>query len=99
MPTVWIVNKSNHSFEEAEQYGTVKFLSKGIMNRYAVNHMAREFEAALKDSAPDDFLVPCALNVMNIIAASILVTKHKKLNLLLFKKGVYMERNLVFENE
>ena len=96
MPTVWIVNKSNHNFEEAEQYGEVKYLSKGILNRYAVNNMARKFEELLASSTPEDYLVPCGLNVMNMIASSILVTKHKRLNLLLFRKGVYLERNLVF---
>jgi hypothetical protein len=96
MPTVWIVNQSNHDFAEAANYGEIKYLSKGSMNRYAVNNIARQFEEILKDSKPEDWLVPCALNVMNIIASAILSTKHGKLNLLLYKKGVYLERNLVF---
>ena len=96
MPTVYIVNRSYHDFDDASQFGTLKFLSNGIMNRYGTNFMARQFEEAMEGSSQDDYLVPCSLNVMNMIAAAIFVHKHGRLNLLLYKKGTYIERNLVF---
>jgi len=49
----------------------------------------------MKDSGPEDFIVPCSLNVMNIIAGAVFARKHGRLNLLLFKEGEYIERNLV----
>jgi len=97
MAKVWIVNKSYHDFEPAESFGEIKFLSDGLMNRYGVNYMARRFEELLKDSAPDDYMVPCSLNIMNIVAAAILVNKHSRLNLLIFKKGSYVERSISFD--
>lgn len=93
---VYIVNKSAHDFSVARFYGEVIFLSEGPVNRYAVNNMMRIFTEKMKDSQPDDYLVPCSLNVMNSIASAILAHKHGRLNLLLFKQGTYIERNIVF---
>ena len=90
---VFIVNKSAHVFGPAEKYGEVVFLSEGSMNRYATNSMVRQFESVMKDSSPEDRIVPCSLNVMNSIACAIFAHKHGRLNLLLYKDGVYIERN------
>lgn len=92
---VFIVNRSSHDFAPAKQYGEVKFLSSGSMNRYATNSMIRLFEDAMKDSDAGDYIVPCSLNVMNSIACAIFAHKHGRLNLLLYKDGVYIERNHV----
>ena len=95
MPTkrVYIVNKSSHDFKPAEKYGEVIFLSEGSMNRYATNSMVRQFGDTMKDSEKNDYIVPCSLNVMNSIACAIFAHKHGSLNLLLFKDGLYIERN------
>lgn len=96
MPTVYIVNKCYHDFNAAYPFGELKYLSAGTMSRYGTNFMARQFEEVMENSSPDDYIVPCSLNVMNMIAAAIFVHKHGRLNLLLYKKGAYIERNLVF---
>jgi hypothetical protein len=95
MGNVYIVNKSAHNFSAADKYGKVIFLSEGSMNRYATNSMIRQFELAMNDSSPEDYIVPCSLNVMNSIACAIFSKKHGTLNLLLFKDGNYIERNHV----
>ena len=96
MPTkVFIVNKSSHDFQPAEKYGEVVFLSEGSMNRYATNSMVRQFTDAMENSSPGDYIVPCSLNVMNSIACAIFAHRHGRLNLLLFKDGIYIERNHV----
>ena len=97
MPNVYVVNKSAHDFSEAKDYGNVVFLSEGIMNRYSVNNMHRLFTEVMKDSKEEDYIVPCSLQIMNLIAGAVFAVKHKKLNLLLFKEGKYLERNVVFE--
>ena len=96
MAKVYIVNRSTHDFSAAEEYGKLIFLSEGPMNRYSTNHMFRKFKEVMKSSHEDDYIVPCALNVMNSIACSMFTHKHGKLNLLLFKEGEYVERNHVF---
>lgn len=97
MPKVFIVNNSTHDFEAAKKFGDIIFLSEGPMNRYATNNMFRQFDTMLKDSSPEDLIVPCALNIMNTIACVLFAVKHKRLNLLLFKNGEYIERNHVFD--
>jgi hypothetical protein len=96
MIKVFIVNKSFHDFTAAKQYGEVIYLSEGPMGRYETNNMARQFELLIKDSKPEDFIVSCSLNVMNIVATAIFVAKHHRLNLLLWKDGRYIERSLIF---
>lgn len=96
MTNVYVVNKSSHDFSPAEEYGELVFLSSGPMNRYSTNNMAREFGEIMKDSSPGDYIVPCSLNVMNAIACAIFAHKHGTLNLLLFRRGEYIERNHVF---
>ena len=93
MTKVYIVNRSSHDFSAAEPYGGLVFLSEGPMNRYSTNNMHRVFKDMMKDSDEHDYIVPCALNVMNSIACAIFAHKHGKLNLLLFKDGNYIERN------
>lgn len=92
---VYIVNRSGHNFSAAEYFGTLVFLSEGPINRYAVNSMHRAFEDILKFSKPEDYIVPCSLNVMNSIACAIFAHLHGRLNLLLFKEGSYIERNIL----
>ena len=93
---VYIVNKSSHDFSAAKKFGEIIFLSEGPMNRYATNNMYRVFSEVLKDSNKCDYIVPCALNVMNSIACAIFAHLHGGLNLLLYKSGDYIERNHVF---
>jgi len=95
MRKVYIVNKSNHDFSPARNYGELVFLSEGPMNRYSTNNMMRAFTEKMRLSHDDDYIVPCSLNVMNSIACAIFAHKHGKLNLLLFKEGSYIERNHV----
>jgi hypothetical protein len=90
---VFVVNKSAHDFKPAEEYGEVIFLSEGSMNRYSTNSMIRQFKEIMEDSEKGDYIVPCSLNVMNSIACAIFANKHGCLNLLLFKDGIYIERN------
>lgn len=101
MSHVYVVNKSTnrgtgHDFSPAEKFGEIIFLSEGPMNRYSTNNMHRKFGEIMDKSGPEDYIVPCSLNVMNAIASSVFAVMHKRLNLLLFKDGEYLERNLVF---
>ena len=101
MSHVYVVNKSTsksgtgHDFSPAERFGNIVFLSEGPMNRYSTNNMHRKFTDAMEGSNGEDYIVPCSLNVMNSIACAIFAVKHGKLNLLLFKDGEYLERNLI----
>jgi hypothetical protein len=98
MTRVFIVNKSAHDFSEAEKYGELVFVTKGRLNRFSTNDMHRKAQDAFEGSEDSDWIVPCSLNVLNSIVCATFVAKHKKLNLLLFKDGKYIERNIVFNS-
>jgi len=94
---VFVVSKSAHDFSAAEDFGDLVFLSEGPMDRYAANNMHRQFEAEMRNSGPEDYVLLCGLSVMNVVATTIFVHLHGRLNLLLFKKGRYKEINLVYD--
>lgn len=96
MANVYIVNKSSHDFSDALRYGNPVYLSQGRMDRFATNNIHRQFSELMDGSSPCDYIVLCSLNVMNSIACAIFAHKHNCLNLLLYKNGSYIERNLVF---
>lgn len=96
MPNVYVVSNSAHDFSEAKKFGKLIFLSEGAMNRYHANNMVRQFSEYLKNSTAEDYLLLCGLSVMNSIACATFAVTHGRLNLLLFRKGRYVERNIVF---
>jgi hypothetical protein len=99
MSKVYIVNKSGHNFSDAERYGPIVFVTEGKLNRFAANDMYRQTTEAMKTSSPNDYIVPCSLNVLNSIVCATFAYKHGRLNLLLFKGGKYIERNIVFNQD
>lgn len=104
MPTVYIVNKGVHDHSDAERFGKLEFLSSGSVNRFATSRMYREFVEKLKDSKPEDYILPTGLTIMSIIACSIFAHMHGRVNLLVFKSanrdqnGHYVERQLMLDS-
>ena len=110
MPRIYVVNRSSHDFSPALEWGEeLIFLSEGSMNKYAITDMYRQFSERMDSSQPHDYILPCALSNMNLIAASIFAHKHGRLNLLLYKQGKdetgrfgkhkYIERTLMFDGQ
>ena len=99
MPNVYVINKAAHDFHEAEKFGTLVYLSKGSINKYAVNRIFRQFTLALAKSTADDYILLTSLTVMSVIACCIFVLRHGTLNLLLFKDDSYIARKLDMKGE
>lgn len=93
MSKVFVVNRSNHDFSRAEEFGELVFCTEGRMNRFATNDMIRRFSEVMSKSSEEDYVLLCSLNVMNAIACAVFAYKHGALNLLLYKDGKYIERN------
>lgn len=93
---VYIVNKGAHDYSAAKQYGDLVYLSNKPINRYATNNIYRIFIPILECSHQDDYILITSLNVMNVIACSIFVLMHGKLNLLIHrpKTNSYVDRKL-----
>ena len=97
-PKVYIINKSFHDFSCAERYGEIVYLSKGTINKYATNRIARQFSEALRGASENDYLLLTSLTVMNCIACVIFALRFKKLNLLLLKDNDYVCHRLDFSD-
>ena len=100
---VYVINKSIHDFSAASDYGEIIYLSEGSINRFNTSGIYRTFYPILSKSDKDDYILISGLTVMNLVAAFIFATKHKRLNLLLFKsyKGrkEYLERILIGDED
>lgn len=98
MTKIYVVNRGGHNHEDAKRFGEIIFLSEGLMNRYAVTQIYRQFATILRDSEPEDYILVTGLTIMNSIACSIFSRLHGRLNLLLYKSssdgGRYVERVL-----
>lgn len=96
MTKVYIINKGGHDHSDAERFGDLVYLSEGVMSRYGTTQIYRQFAEVLKDSSPNDYILPTGLSTMGHIACSIFVFLHGRLNLLLYKSnsngGKYVER-------
>lgn len=99
---VYVVNQSTHDYSNAEKFGDIEFLTKGNFHILNTSRMAREFIVALKYSNPNDYIMPCGLSVMSLIAGGIFILMHKRINLLIYFTdrqggGEYKARTLNFE--
>lgn len=94
---VWVINRSAHDFSDAERFGELHYLSNGPIIKTNVVDMDRQFNAKLEASSAEDYILPTSLSVMTAIACSIFVLRHRCLNLLLYKNGMYIERRLCYK--
>jgi len=95
LQTVFVVNKGGHDYMDATRFGRVAYLSEGSINKYSISKMYRTFAGRLKQSQAEDYIVISGLTVMACIACACFGHLHKRLNLLLFKSGRYVERRLI----
>lgn len=93
-PKVFVINRGGHDYSAAKRFGEIEFLSEGKKSRYAITEMYRDFAEKLKDSQPDDFLMPTSLKTMSMVASAMLAYMHGKVNWLLHKDGYYVVRTL-----
>jgi hypothetical protein len=85
----------------AECYGTLVPLSYHSMRKFNTQKMYNTFLPILTESSPEDFILLSGLSVMNGLAMSIFVLKHKRLNLLIHSRMLnrYEVREIHFSEE
>ncbi len=92
--TVFVPNKGAHDFSLALQYGDLHFLTEGRINPTAVGGLYRQLEQEMQNASSHDYLLIHSLPILNVLAATILVDRFRRLNLLIWRKDHYAERNL-----
>lgn len=82
---VWIVNKRNHDYHDAEKYGQIRALTSGKVNIFKVEQLAKEIKETLdKYANEDDYIVLAGYILANIIAVHYFLIKFGKANILIW---------------
>jgi hypothetical protein len=95
-PTAFICNKSHHDFRAVREWGVPVFLTEGWRDMYDVGTMWRLIKPKLDISYPEDFIVQTSLPILFSLATGIMVARHGVVHMLLFSKGIYIERTVSF---
>ena len=99
MPRVFIPNQGAHYYSPAKMFGTIEFLTEGLLDPVSRGKMYRVLDVALKDSDDTDYLMISSLSILSSVAASILAFKHGRVNFLLYKEGKYVQRTIVLNQQ
>jgi len=96
-PKVFIANQSGHDFSDSERYGIPVYVTKGIINRFSVNYIARRWALSLKDSSKDDYILLTSLTILTVVGAAIFGYLHGCINILLYHNEKYISRKVNFK--
>jgi hypothetical protein len=83
-PKVYLPNPGCHDFTAAHKYGELIHLTTGRLKLTGTGNIYRQMYNILKDSSPDDHLLICGPTIANVIATSILISLHGRVNTLIF---------------
>lgn len=91
MPKVYVVNFAGHDYRPAKKWGDLQNVTTGYVSSRFDRLMYLIVEG-LKDSTPDDWLIPSGMLVANMIAAYVWARKHGELKMLIWnQKEGYVE--------
>jgi len=91
---VYVTNRGGHSYEAAEKFGEIVYITEGTLNRFATSSLYRAFVDGMKDSQPQDYILITSMSIVNAIGAAVFARKHGCLNLLLYRSGEYILREI-----
>lgn len=95
MSKVFILNKGAHDFTAAKKYGDLVYCTDGSLQKWNTSQMYRECSDAMLESQPEDFILLTSLTTLCCIACAIFAFKHGRINLLIYKDGTYVQRDIV----
>jgi len=91
---VYVTNRGGHSYYAAEKFGELIYITEGTLNRFSTNTLYRAFIDGMSESQPEDYILITSMSIVNAIGAAVFARKHGKLNLLLYRNGEYVLREL-----
>ncbi len=98
MAKVFIVNKGDHNYDAAKEFGELVIVSEGSIDKYEPAKIAEEFDKILVNSEPGDYILLSGLALVNAIATGLMVDMHGKVNFLLYhqRKRIYIPKTVQF---
>ena len=94
--TVYIPCPGSHDYSAAEKYGNFVYLSDRVHHKYATTMMFRDFYPKLTRSKADDYLLVVGPTIQVLVAASMIASLHKRINLLIYDHEDYVEKSIFF---
>ena len=93
---VYIPNLSGHNYLDAKRFGTLVALTEGNINPLTVDRLAYLCAERLGDSTEKDYLLLSGHQVINAIAATLLLVKHGLVNYLVYdaREKIYVRRTM-----
>jgi len=95
---VYLVNDSGHDYSPAKRWGKLVRLTVGKVAPSDTNEALRNISHVLRDSHPDDWIIISGPSTYSSIACAVFAYMHGRLNILVFTRGMYVERKMVFES-
>lgn len=95
-PRVYVVADTGHDFSAAGEKGDLTFMFDGKINVFASDKLCQDIVEAVKDSSPDDYLIPSGNALAACVAFAALMERHGKVNTLIysFKNEIYETRTV-----
>jgi len=98
MPKVFILNKDERDYSDAERFGEVLFVTKGrIPNPYDITGLHKIIEQMMNMVKEDDYIVISTIPILHMIASSFIAAKYGKVNYLTFGYGKYQEQTVIYK--
>lgn len=92
---VYIVNKGAYDYSAAAEFGELVFLTQGVVNTLRPSDVIVDLYEKLRDSSPDDLIVPVGTSTLNMLVGCLFASIHTKVNLLLYNQDKeYQVRSL-----
>ena len=98
MPKVYIPNEGPHNYSGAKSFGELVSCSAGQIDRWDLAQMHRILSSYIDDSQPQDYILLTSLTSLCSIICSMFACKHGRLNLLIYRDGTYLTRELFFKD-
>lgn len=82
---IWIANATGHDFTAARKFGDELVpITQGKINIFNVKAMVEEFKTIMKSYEKDDWLLLSGSNIINVIAAAIVLNRHGEVKFLIY---------------
>ena len=93
---VFISRNMDHSYERAKEFGELVYITEGKVDIFAVGELYDLIKESMKDASEDDLILISGLSLSNSIASSIMAYKFGVVNFLLYRKGEYLMKRVIF---
>lgn len=94
---VYILSDNGHDFTDARRFGDLVKLNVPSYIKHDFARLYMELKEGMKDAGPDDYILISHMPSHVAVATGIMVEWYGKANFLLYRRDMYEEKNVVFE--